>query len=502
VDISLSPVEIAGRTLALAIGRDITKERRAQQAIYQARQYTDNLIETANALIVGLDSEGAVEVFSPSAERLTGYTKAELVGQNWFDILVPRDRYPHVWKEFQRLQEGGVPEVFENPILTKDGQERVIAWRNSVMTRDGQAVGTISFGIDITDHMRAERELREALAEITVLKEQLAADNLLLREEVRRTTSYVGIVGQSAGIRAVLEQVEQVAGTDTAVLLLGETGTGKELIARAIHARSERSQRPMVSWNCAAIPASLAESELFGREKGAYTGALSQQAGRFEVADGSSIFLDEVGELSLEIQGKLLRVLEEGEFERLGSSKTRTADVRVIAATNRNLEAEVERGRFRQDLYFRLNVFPITLPPLRDRTDDIPALVRQFVREIGARMGKTFEEIHGPSLAALQRRPWPGNVRELRNVVERAMILGKGPVLKIAALETDEPVQDAPDRLEEVQRRHIRGILQRTGWKVRGPGGAAAILGLKPTTLESRMRKLGIRRPDSPPDIS
>jgi formate hydrogenlyase transcriptional activator len=268
------------------------------------------------------------------------------------------------------------------------------------------------------------------------------------------------------------------------------------MLARAIHDWSSRRERPMISLNCAAIPASLVESELFGREKGAYTGALSRQAGRFEAADGSTLFLDEVGELPLEAQGKLLRVLEEGRYERLGSTQTHTTDVRIVAATNRDLKTEVERGRFRQDLFFRLNVYPIVLPPLRDRREDIPDLVWHFVRELGTRMGKTFEEIHGPSLAALQRHPWPGNVRELRNVVERAMIRSNESVLRIETPTVEHPGADAAVTLDEAQRRHIVDALERTGWKVRGPDGAAALLGLKPTTLDSKMRKLDIRRPE------
>jgi transcriptional regulator with GAF, ATPase, and Fis domain len=288
-----------------------------------------------------------------------------------------------------------------------------------------------------------------------------------------------------------------VAGTGTTVLILGETGTGKELLAQAIHSRSQRQDRPMVMLNCAALPATLVESELFGREKGAYTGALTRQMGRFELADGSTLFMDEVGELPLETQVKLLRVLQAGQFERLGSVRSIQVNVRVIAASNRDLEKAVQEGRFRQDLYYRLNVFPIRLPPLRERRADIPLLAWAFVEEFARTMGKKVESIARSSLEAMQRYPWPGNIRELRNVIERAMILGQGPTLHVDLSPPAVPADTGPDRgqtLEEVERRHICAVLQETGWRVSGRSGAAAVLGLKPTTLEYRMAKLGIRR--------
>jgi transcriptional regulator with GAF, ATPase, and Fis domain len=305
------------------------------------------------------------------------------------------------------------------------------------------------------------------------------------------------IVGQSVAIRKVLLQVEQVAPTGAAVLLVGETGTGKEVLARALHARSPRHARPMIALNCAALPATLVESELFGREKGAYTGALTRQAGRFELANGSTLFLDEVSELPQETQAKLLRVLQDGSFERLGGGATLRVDVRVIAASNRNLEDAVRDGRFRDDLYYRLNVFPIHVPPLRERRDDIPLLVWAFVRELAPAMGKTIESIPEVVLEALQEYDWPGNVRELRNVIERTLIVCRGPILHAEPPETMGPSHEKPLRsetLEEVERRHIRSVLLKTGWRVSGRDGAAEILGLKPTTLESRMAKLGIKR--------
>ena len=304
-------------------------------------------------------------------------------------------------------------------------------------------------------------------------------------------------VARSKAIRDVLVQVEQVARTPATVLLLGETGTGKEVVARAIHARSPRHGRAMVVLNCAALPPTLVESELFGHEKGACTGAITRQEGRFEHADGSTLFLDEIGDLPLEMQSKLLRVLQDGRFERLGGTQTLEADVRLVAATNRDLDSAVRAGKFREDLYYRLNVFPIRLPPLRQRRDDIPLLAWLFIREFERSLDKTIEAIARPSLEALTNYDWPGNVRELRNVIERAMIVSRGPVLHV-----DLPRGAAPPciagseslTLDEVERRHILSVLESTCWRVSGKLGAAEILGLKATTLESRMTKLGINR--------
>jgi transcriptional regulator with GAF, ATPase, and Fis domain len=290
----------------------------------------------------------------------------------------------------------------------------------------------------------------------------------------------------------MLEQVEQVAQTNSSVLLVGETGTGKELIACALHELSPRRERPMVRLNCAAIPSTLIESELFGREKGAYTGALSRQAGRFEVAHGSTLFLDEVGELPLEVQAKLLRALQERQVERLGSSKSISFDVRIIAATNRNLDKEVREKRFRDDLYYRLNVFPIRMPALRERPEDIPLLVRSFVREFAKSFGKAIESVDKSSIYALQRCPWPGNIRELRNTVERAMILAKGPRLYINP-PSDPSNEAAPSLLlSDAESGHLRNVLAMTGWRVRGKDGAAELLGVKPTTLDSMLVRHGI----------
>ena len=308
-------------------------------------------------------------------------------------------------------------------------------------------------------------------------------------------TDASAILGRCAAVRSVLQQLTQVAATDSTVLLLGETGTGKELFASELHQLSARRGHPMIRVNCAAIPSTLIESELFGREKGAFTGALVRQAGRFELANRSTIFLDEIGDLSAEVQVKLLRVLEERQIERLGSSQSIHVDVRIVAATHRDLEQRIADGTFRDDLYCRLNIFPIRVPPLRDRAEDIPLLVWRFVDEFAKLFGKRIETISRENMSELQRYAWPGNIRELRNVVERAMILANGPELTVAVPMAARRSSHGSSRLQDVEKDHIRAVVEAAGWRIRGASGAADILGLKPTTLETRMAKLGIIRP-------
>ena len=351
-----------------------------------------------------------------------------------------------------------------------------------------------AFG-NVLARRESEEALHQALAEVKRLRDRLQAENVYLRAEVRERLGNAGIVGQSAAVRRVLEQVQQVAATDSTVLLLGETGTGKELFATHIHGLSPRHARAMVRVNCGAIPTTLLESELFGREKGAFTGALARQIGRFELADHSTVFLDEIGDLPTDVQVKLLRVLEERTIERLGSPRPIPVDARIIAATHRHLEQRIAEGTFREDLFYRLNVFPIRVPPLRERTEDIPLLVWRFVEEFSKAFGKQIEAIPRENLTALQRYAWPGNIRELRNVVERAMIVATGPRLTIAVPARTGPSPRGAGRLADIEKEHIRTVLESTGWRIRGAGGAADRLGLKPTTLETRMAKLGLRRP-------
>ncbi len=343
-------------------------------------------------------------------------------------------------------------------------------------------------------------ELNDALHEVEQLKDRLVQENIYLQQEIKLDHNFEEIVSSSRSLASVLKSVEQVAVTDASVLILGETGTGKELLARAIHSSSERKDRPLVKVNCASLPANLIESELFGHEKGSFTGAAARRLGRFELADSGTIFLDEIAELPLELQPKLLRVLQEGEFERLGGTSTIKVDVRVIAATNRNLQKEAAEGNFREDLYYRLNVFPIVCPPLRERKEDIELLVNHFVAKYSAKIGKAIESVSSRAMTVLKGYDWPGNVRELENIIERSVIITQGKHLEIGDWfyeVTSAPETESNLMLEDVERRHISKVLDQTGWKIRGTKGAAEILGLKPTTLEARMKKLGIERPDS-----
>lgn len=342
-------------------------------------------------------------------------------------------------------------------------------------------------------------ELRTALHEIKEMKDKLEAENIYFRRENKMKHQFENIIGQSDGLKYVLYRAQQVAPGNTTILILGETGTGKELIAAAIHNMSPRKERPLITVNCAALPGNLIESELFGREKGAFTGADVRRMGRFEVANGSTICLDEIGELPLDLQGKLLRVIQHSEFERLGSSQTVKVDVRIIATTNRNLEEEVRQGRFRQDLFYRLNVFPITVPPLRLRKDDIPLMVQAFMERYSRKLGKQITKIKDETIKMLQNYPWPGNVRELESIIERAVILCSGPVLQLAdKLEISSPaISSAMRTLEDTERSQIIKILTETNWRIEGKDGAATILGIHPSTLRARLHKLKIVRPET-----
>jgi formate hydrogenlyase transcriptional activator len=366
------------------------------------------------------------------------------------------------------------------------------------MQRDRLRLLAQVFGNALT-RRNAERELRSSLAEVQSLKQRLIAEARYLTNEINESGRFYEIIGESVPIRAIFHQVEQVAPTDATILILGETGTGKELIARTVHRMSSRSQRTLVKVNCATLPSNLIESELFGHERGAFTGAVKRKIGRFEVAHEGTIFLDEIGDLPLELQAKLLRVLQDGEFERLGSTETQVVDVRVIAATNRNLLQAIEDGDFRSDLYYRLRVVPIEMPPLRERRGDIPLLAWHFVRRHQAGMNKTIRRIPAHVTEAMRNHEWLGNVRELANVIERAVILTPGDELVVdeafvhASNASSRP--SGAEDLRSVERSHIADTLERCGWKVKGSGNAAERLGLNPSTLRARMKKLGIKRP-------
>lgn len=351
------------------------------------------------------------------------------------------------------------------------------------------------------EQLVAERtaQLDKALTEVEQLKDQLQAENVYLKEEIKESKNPDDIISQSRDFEKVLTKIRQVAPTNSTVLITGESGTGKELLARAVHNLSNRKNRPLIKLNCAALPARLIESELFGHEKGAFTGAIAQKQGRFELADGGTIFLDEIGEMPIELQAKLLRVLQEGEFERVGSTKTLKINVRVIAATNRDLEKEIAEQRFREDLYYRLNVFPVFSIPLRERKEDIPLLIKHFCQKLGAEQGKVIDQIPQKVIDTLTAYHWPGNIRELENVVERSIIMSPGRTLVLGDWSPRKPITAAKGNLmtmEECEREHILFVLEKTHWKVSGKNGAAQILDMIPTTLDSRMRKLGIKRPD------
>jgi PAS domain S-box-containing protein len=612
---------------------DITHRKQVEQALKQERDKTSTYLELAEVILMALDKNGCITLINRKGCNILGYPQRRLIGKNFFDTFIPDPIKPQIWDVFRNILEENAPfqEYYENPILTKSGEEKIIAWHNRALRNEtGQITGTLSSGEDITkrkmaekalleseryyrtlfesasdavfiveenyflecnqkvltlfgctreqilgktpadfsppfqpdgqnsgekaerimvevrngisqsfewrykrldgvlfdaevnldplniadqkrfiaivrditERKKAEESLNNALAEVRRMKEAAEAENIYLYKEIQMAHLHGDFIGQSESIKSVLSLAEQVARTDSTVLILGETGTGKELLARAIHNMSSRRERPLVTVNCAAIPGTLVESELFGREKGAFTGAVARQIGRFEIADDSTIFLDEIGELSLEIQAKLLRVIQEGQIERLGSARTIGVDVRIIAATNKNLDREVKKENFRRDLFYRLNVFPIYIPPLRERKEDIPTLVWSFVDEMGGKMGKRIEKIPQQSIDALQNHDWPGNIRELRNVVERAMILSNDTTLRIPPLSqrADTPAEN--ETIAEVERQHIIEVMEQTGWRVRGKGGAAEILDIKPTTLESRMQKLHIKRPEKNHDIS
>jgi formate hydrogenlyase transcriptional activator len=393
----------------------------------------------------------------------------------------------------QRMVDKGVKSFCAVPLVAHDKQLGALnagRYCDTVFTDD-----EVELLSQVAQQVAIAVENGLAYKKIDELKEKLSTEKLYLEEEIRTNYNFEEIIGDSPAIRETLQKIVIVSPTDSTVLIQGETGTGKELVARAIHNLSGRKARTFVKINCAAIPTGLLESELFGHEKGAFTGALARQIGRFELSDGSTMFLDEIGDLPLETQVKLLRVLETREFERLGGARTLRVNARIIAATHRNLEQKVAEGTFREDLYYRLNVFPIAVPPLREREDDVTLLVKRFVSEFAQAFGKRIDLVDEDSMAALRQYAWPGNVRELKNVVQRAIITTTGHRLVIPTPRTVVPAATRSARLSDVERDHIRTVLESTGWRVRGSAGAADRLGLKPTTLETRMAKLGLKRP-------
>ena len=470
----------------MGLTTDITERKRATEA--QLRHSA--LVQSSDDAILSMNLKGIIADWNAAAEKTFGYTAEETIGQN-INLLVPLELQSQEEQMLVRLRKGERVEHFETVRLRKDGSSVNISLTLSPITDPtGQILGISKIARDISEARRVQEELQRSYAEIQLLKEKLQAERNYLQEEIKDIGRYEDIVGQSAVLRRVLKKVEQVAGTDSVVLITGESGTGKELVARAIHERSARKGHVMVKVDCASLPSTLIESELFGRERGAYTGALTKQVGRVETADGSTLFLDEIGELGIDVQSKLLRMVQDGEFERLGSAKTTHVNVRLIAATHRNLEEGVKKGTFREDLFYRLNVFPIHVPPLRERPEDIPLLVTAFLREFEKKMGKKISTVASKTMDELQRYPWPGNIRELRNVVERAVIVTTGEKLNLQLPKTGNGASGRT--LKETEHQLIVATLEKTDWQIKGSKGAAAILGMKPSTLYAMMRRLRI----------
>ena len=484
-----STVDLRCFEFAASVFGNALARNRAEQRLLESELRFRTLVEQAGDGFELLDEAGRYLDVNAATLQQLGYSREEMLRLSVFDVDPLADRVR--FAEESRSANPCPPWRVESVHRRKDGTTFPVEVTIASVQIGGRRC-RLTLVRDITARKNAEDALTKSYTEIKLLKDRLEAESAYLKTEIRVTHAHGQIIGQSSGIKQVLHQAEQVAAADCAVLLSGETGTGKELIAQEIHRLSRRRERLMVLVNCAALPSALVESELFGRERGAYTGALTAQIGRFQVADGSSIFLDEVGELSMEVQAKLLRVLQEGEFQRLGNPKTVKVDVRVIAASNRNLAEEVHKGRFREDLYYRLKVFPIEIPPLRERSEDIPSLVFAFVEEFSTRMGKKITKVPRNAMEKLQGHSWPGNIRELRNVIEHSVILSSGDMLKLSVL-GDTPIRELEAvTLAEVEREHILKILERTGWRIKGPRGAAERLGLEPSTLYSRMQKLGI----------
>jgi PAS domain S-box-containing protein len=477
--------------------------------IDQIKKRYELILNSAGEGIYGLDANGKVTFVNPAAVEMTGWSVEETIGQPGHDQHhhTKANGSPYPRKEcpiYAALKDGEIHhQVRDEVFWRKDGTSFPVYYTSTPIIDAGEIIGAVIVFQDVTEIKESEAKLTTALDEISKLKERVQAENTYLQEEIKHNSNFEEILGQSPKLEKVFHQVERVAPTDTTVLLLGETGTGKELFARSIHNLSERKERPLVKVNCTALPINLIESELFGHEKGSFTGAMSRRIGRFELANGGTIFLDEIGELNLDLQVKLLRVVQEGEFERLGSSTTISVDVRIIAATHRDLKEMVSKGEFREDLFYRLNVLPITLPPLRERGKDISIIVQAFVDKFSQKMGKQIDTIPQKVMDELSSYSWPGNVRELENIIERAIILSNNNILKLQDRLTNKNSTNSENSdsslktFSDMEKDHIIKVLEHTDWRVSGEQGAATILEMHPNTLRSRMSKLGIRRSTS-----
>ena len=453
--------------------------------------WNDIIMDSMPGLAYIFTKDGYLVAWNKHAEDFFGYSKEEM--QNKFVLdFVHESYHKSTMQEIQKVFRDGYGQV-EYELVTKTGKRLHGLGTGYLVIVDGKEY-MIGLAQDITELVSARNKIKEQIKEINKLNEQLRAENVYLRDQLELTDVRKDIIGKSEALNYILFKIKEVAPTDASVLIEGETGTGKELFAQAIHKQSNRKDKAFIKVNCASIPETLIESELFGHEKGAFTGAIEKRIGRFELANGGTIFLDEIGELPIDMQPKLLHILQKGEFERIGSSKTIKTDVRVVAATNKNLEKEIAKGNFRKDLFYRLNVFPLTIPPLRERKADIVPLVEYFTNSYSKKYSKQIKIIPKKAIKLFEEYTWPGNIRELENVIERAVITSNSQNLNIEVLPKNNVNTSESDTLEELEKNHIIKVLEKTHWKISGPGGAASVLKINPETLRSRMRKLRIKR--------
>ena len=502
IKVTQNLIEVDGTEYTVSLVEDKTREYEMQQQIQESERRLSTLMGNLPGMAYRClnDENWTMQFVSQGCEKLTGYTADDLIDNRAvaYNQLIHKDDRDLVKKVVRGKLDPGEHFELQYRIHSRSGELRWVWERGTPVPCDDSDCEVIEGLItDITDIKNVEQALIDKEKALRQIKDRLEEETVYLRQEIKETSNFEEIISRSDKFHNVLRNVEKVADTDSTVLVLGETGTGKELIARALHNNSRRSNRALVTVNCAALPPEIIESELFGHEKGAFTGAYEKKTGRFELAHEGTIFLDEIGDLPLNLQTKLLRVLQEGEYQRVGSSTTIKTDVRVIAATNRDLQTAIRNGDFRQDLYYRLNVFPILVPPLRERMEDIPLLVQYFIKKYSTKTGRPVSEISQKVMDRLMSYDWPGNIRELENIIERAVILSEdgrikpGGWMPIFQSATDHTIST----LEESERQHILKALQKTNWRISGENGAAALLNIKRSTLQARMKKLGIQRP-------
>ncbi len=493
------------------------KIRRLEQALEQKNRQLEEdnaiILESMGEGLLGVDKQGRITFVNPAGEKITGWTEADMVGKDFHELLMhtdtqeqryPRDKNPVL----QTLQDQQVRHSDSDIFWSRDGQALPVEYTVTAINGTVDISSACVVFKDISERKAREQALNQALSTVKELKEKLQAENVYLQEEIRTEQDYGEIIGQSSALKKTMEEARQVAMTDTTVLINGESGTGKESMARAIHQFSPRKDRPLIKVNCGAIPESLVESELFGHVKGAFTSAVSDRTGHFELADKGTIFLDEIGELSLDVQVKLLRVLQEQEIQRVGSGGVIKVDVRIIAATNRDLKQMVDEGKFRMDLFYRLNVFPLTVPPLRERKSDIPLLLAKFLSRLSKKLGKPLKGVSEVSMELLMDYDWPGNIRELQNVIERSAILARSDIIdiddalvpvtcsQVVMAHDNETARPRFKTLAENEKDYIISVLEKLNWVIGGKKGAAEVLDIPSSTLRSRMKKLGIERPE------